>query len=194
MQVYQCLLTDELFTHVDEKGVNTTYNVTQLQKHPIYKHTETVVIPVDREFAIYCLSYRGVEPHRLASAAQNMLVELCALPDDGTDGPLPLHLPMQITPKPDADCVPSSVKLAYRHLRVAQCAPLTMLEIPEALPPPDDVSHLLIDGTHRYVAAWEHGAEGIRVKIVKRKLWKHFVVEGLPDETAASLLKQYSGL
>lgn len=56
---------------------------------------------------------------------------------------------------------------------------------------PEDDSHLLIDGTHRYAAAVYRGFEAVPAYLIPESVWKHYLVD-LPD--APELLTGYSGL
>lgn len=55
-------------------------------------------------------------------------------------------------------------------------------------------THLIIDGSHRYVAAYKLGYKLILAKAAPQALWRHFQVKGLPKEQPAKLINSFSGL
>lgn len=54
-------------------------------------------------------------------------------------------------------------------------------------------SMLLIDGNHRYVAAYLLRHKTIAAKVILRATWKEHLVHGLPTETTESLKSRRSG-
>lgn len=57
-----------------------------------------------------------------------------------------------------------------------------------------DGTQLLIDGSHTYIARYMKGHKWALAYVVPQSVWEHFVVEGLPEESEASLLKSSSGV
>lgn len=58
---------------------------------------------------------------------------------------------------------------------------------------PDD-SHLLIDGSHRYAAAWAREAPTLRAYILTWEQAQNFIIEGLPIMPKEVVVGGYSGL
>lgn len=58
---------------------------------------------------------------------------------------------------------------------------------------PDD-THLLIDGSHRYVAASMLKADGLLGFVLTWEQAQQFVIEGLPEMTKEQVVGGYSGL
>lgn len=55
-----------IFSHKDEKtGSVSHFNVTRLQNSILYSLRPTVNIPVDANYAKFCVENRGIEKHRL---------------------------------------------------------------------------------------------------------------------------------
>ena len=130
---------DELFTHVESDGAQSTYNVTRLYEHAVAHATEIakVMVPVDAEHAQYCVEQRGVEPDRIA-----VLVE---------------H--------------PEYLK-----------KPVLFIAMP-------DGSHLLADGTHRYVVFFAANCPMIPAYIVPWSMAAPFKVEDMPTTPEDELMK-----
>lgn len=55
-------------------------------------------------------------------------------------------------------------------------------------------THLLADGHHRYVAHAIIGSDYIPSYIAAPKLWRRFLVDGIPDDFAKAQLVGYSGI
>lgn len=58
---------------------------------------------------------------------------------------------------------------------------------------PDD-SHLLIDGSHRYAAAWMREADTLRAFILTWEQAQNFIIEGIPVLSPEMVVGGYSGL
>jgi len=56
-----------------------------------------------------------------------------------------------------------------------------------------DNTHLLIDGSHSYVAMAQKGIEAAEMFHVPEVIWRHFLIEGLPDTTEEALRTANSG-
>lgn len=57
-----------------------------------------------------------------------------------------------------------------------------------------DGTHLMIDGTHRYIKAWDLGKRFILSYLVPEGVWAQFLLPVDENLTAEELLKQDSGL
>lgn len=71
--------------------------------------------------------------------------------------------------------------------RVLKHNPIIMAEMP-------DGSSLIIDGNHRYVKAWMLGKPTIRCIFVPEKVWREYVVTGIPPHLAEKCTKLHSGI
>lgn len=74
-----------------------------------------------------------------------------------------------------------------RALRTKKYDPLLFLLMP-------DSTHLLIDGSHTYVAQFTHGLRQSRAYIIPPHAWEPYTVSGLPSTNEAELLASYSGI
>lgn len=55
-------------------------------------------------------------------------------------------------------------------------------------------THLLADGHHRYVRRAQVGCTDIPAYIAEPKLWKRFMIEGIPDHFGKNILTSYSNI
>jgi hypothetical protein len=137
-------LTDEVFSWNDPDGGPTLhFAVTRLFAAVAYTFPLKRV-PIEREFATYCVHQRGVE----------------------------------------------SARLAYWRKRVesVDCPPLLFCHFEK------DDSHLLVDGTHRYVAAYLKQVDSLLAFIVPEKVWRQYLIIDLPSESDEKILSTPSGL
>ncbi len=75
-----------------------------------------------------------------------------------------------------------------RAQKTKQFQPLLFVFMP-------DKTHLLVDGSHSYVAMWMRGIRQADAYIVEEPIWQHFLIEGLPPAPSKeALLKSYSGI
>lgn len=72
-----------------------------------------------------------------------------------------------------------------RALATPRYAPLLFCIMP-------DETHLLVDGSHTYVAMWMRGAREARAYIVPECLWRGALVTGLDKTTPEELLASHS--
>jgi hypothetical protein len=79
--------------------------------------------------------------------------------------------------------------------RLARLLPTPVMQYPPILVAflPQDQSHLIVDGAHRYCAAAQKKAEHILGRIIPRRIWKHFVIEDFPD-VDQSIKDTFSGI
>lgn len=104
------------------------------------EHIEPVDVPMDADFARYCVTNRGVEPHRLAQIEP------------------PIHTPI----------------LYVQWV--------------------DGKTHLLVDGHHRYVRAYQCGYRTIPSYILAYAEWEKFLVEPFDRRlTPEEVLRARSG-
>ena len=73
-----------------------------------------------------------------------------------------------------------------RALRAREYSPLLFVQ-------ERDGSHLLVDGSHTYAAAYLRGAREALAFVVAPQHWEGFLVEGLPEVTPEELLATPSG-
>lgn len=57
-----------------------------------------------------------------------------------------------------------------------------------------DGSHLVVDGHHRYVAAFLDGHRGMHARMIPRSIWRRHVITDLPDEVGKSFIGSFSGI
>ncbi|WP_113155912.1 hypothetical protein [Nitratireductor sp. OM-1] len=57
-----------------------------------------------------------------------------------------------------------------------------------------DGTHLVVDGHHRYVAAYLDGHRGMLARMLPRSIWRRHVITDLPDEIGHSFIGSYSGI
>jgi len=55
-------------------------------------------------------------------------------------------------------------------------------------------THLLADGNHRYVARARAGFTDLPAYVAEPKLWKRFMVEGIPDAMVPGVLTGFSNI
>lgn len=145
MHIRHLPISETIFTHYDDKtGKETVFAAGSLTNNVKQKiltgELEIVKIPIDAEFAEWCLTHRGIETHRLD-------------------------------------------RLNPEHL----LDPMIFLT-------QNDKSHLLVDGNHRYVRHWQLGIlEGLAV-IVPKRVWRNFIITGLPKGSEHELLNRFSGI
>lgn len=141
MHVDDMDLTDVVFTHMDEgtKAI-TTINISRLLRDWKVRMRPVVMLPIDRDFAKFCVTNRGVEEHRLERLEREEIRE--------------------------------PVLFAYWQ----------------------SGEHLLIDGTHRYVAQTLKGASEIKARILPISVWRPYVIEGIPNDYAMKMMHGFSGI
>jgi hypothetical protein len=74
-----------------------------------------------------------------------------------------------------------------RAIRTKNYDPLLLVHMP-------DHTHLLIDGSHTYVAQYTKGLRQSRAYLIPVHAWREYQVTGLPPTTEAELLTSYSGI
>jgi hypothetical protein len=74
-----------------------------------------------------------------------------------------------------------------RAMKTKDAKPLLFLSMP-------DRTHLLIDGSHTYVALVTKGRADAKAYIVEQHIWSKFIVIGIPTTTEDELLKSWSGI
>lgn len=137
---------DEVFSwNETDNGPTLHFAATLLRREGI-ADLPTVVVPIDREFAMFCVQRRGVEAHRVERWGKWFLRNGAA----------------------------KAPPLLFCHMEA-------------------DQSHLLVDGTHRYVAAALCVLPELPAVVVPEAVWRRYLVD-LPQETTQDILTGFSGI
>lgn len=75
----------------------------------------------------------------------------------------------------------------FRARATKRWLPLLLVHMPDA-------THLLIDGSHTYVARASLGHRWALAYLVPQEIWTYFTVEGLPQATEDQLANSWSGV
>ena len=93
---------------------------------------------------------------------------------------------------------PEAAAMVEQCRGIEQHRLIPLLKVPDPDPvifiEMQDSTHLLVDGSHRFVAMWKQGKPDLRAYMLTHEQAQQFVIDGIPHMPPEKVVGGYSGL